>query len=125
MPAGILKITVIEAKNLKDVETFGRNDPYVEVWVDRKHKQKTSVKDNTNTPVWNETLTLAINDGDNSLHVKVLDKDLLDTDKIGEATIPLGDVFNKGTVDSWVKLPKLLGLMSNGEVHLRMVFTRA
>ncbi|KAJ3060524.1 hypothetical protein HK102_009461 [Quaeritorhiza haematococci] len=125
MPAGILKVTVVEAKNLKDEETLGRNDPYVELSVDKKHVQKTSVKQNTNTPVWNETLTLAINEGDNALNVKVLDKDTLDSDKIGEATVPLGDVFTKGNVDTWVKLPKLMGLMSNGEVHLKLHFTRA
>lgn len=58
------------------------------------------------------------------LHIKVYDCDgPVDRDSIGEAKIKLETVKATGQFDEWVKLPRLFGLKSNGEVHVRMSFT--
>jgi len=59
----------------------------------------------------------------NHIHIKVYDDDgAAGRDAIGSAKIHLNDIKKTGHFDQWVKLPKLFGLSSNGEVHVRMNF---
>ncbi|KAI8982459.1 C2 domain-containing protein [Mycotypha africana] len=122
-PAGTLNVTVIEGRNLKDQDLVGKNDPWVELWVDEKYPQRTRVIDNTNNPVWNQTFTFQLEASrKDKLHLKVLDKDKIGNDTIGEAKFDLDQVFSGQPVDTWVKLPAKLGLTSHGEIHLYVQF---
>lgn len=57
------------------------------------------------------------------LHIKVYDDDgAAGRDSIGSAKIKLDTVKQSGSFDNWVKLPKLMGLKSHGQVHVRMTF---
>lgn len=57
--AGQLTVTIVEARNLKDEDTVGgSNDAFVEVYVDRDYKQRTTTIQNSNNPQWNETFEL-------------------------------------------------------------------
>jgi Ca2+-dependent lipid-binding protein len=57
--AGHLSVTVVEARSLKDEDTFGgSNDAYVEVYIDDDYKQRTATISNSKTPEWNETFQL-------------------------------------------------------------------
>ncbi len=59
----------------------------------------------------------------NHVHLKVYDDDgPAGSDAIGSVKIDLDDVKATGRFDEWVKLPKLFGLSSNGNVHVRMTF---
>lgn len=58
MSEGTLQVTVVEARNLKDEDTIGQNDPYVELYFDDDYKQRTSTQKDTNSPTWNETFNL-------------------------------------------------------------------
>ncbi|KAJ3128111.1 hypothetical protein HK098_005165 [Nowakowskiella sp. JEL0407] len=126
MVVGILHVTVVAARNLKDKDLLGKSDPYVELYVDHHHKQRTQVAGGTLEPVWNESFTFAVN-GEDKLHLKVLDKDILDSDSMGSCTVNLLDIASKGFFDGWVPLPAWFGLSSagNGEVHLKMTFNKA
>jgi Ca2+-dependent lipid-binding protein len=54
-----LQVTIIEGRNLKKKDLFSDNDPYVKIYLDdKKQKQKTRVKNDTKTPVWNESFVL-------------------------------------------------------------------
>ncbi|KAI8139101.1 C2 domain-containing protein [Fennellomyces sp. T-0311] len=124
-PSGILTVNLYEAKDLKSEDLFGKNDPYVELWLDEDYKQKSSEIKNSDNPVWNETFTFNIPQGssDKKLYLKVLDKDLTSSDKIGEAKVNIKDIINSGRkFDEWVKLPAKLGLSSHGEIHLGIDF---
>jgi Ca2+-dependent lipid-binding protein len=125
MTNGTLKVKIIEARNLKDEDVVGQSDVYIEAWLDKDYKQATSTKSGTTNPTWNETLTFNVTGGGNKLHIKVLDKDTLSDDKIGGAEIKLDQVYAGHGFDEWVKLPKLLGLMSNGEVHVNIQFQKS
>jgi Ca2+-dependent lipid-binding protein len=54
----ILEVTVIEGRNLKDKNIFGKNDLFIELYLDKDYKQKTTTIKNSNTPVWYETFQL-------------------------------------------------------------------
>jgi len=57
--------------------------------------------------------------GDDTLHVKVYDEDVIGKDAIGSAKVSLKKIQQSGgQLDEWVKLPAHLGLGSHGEVHL-------
>jgi Ca2+-dependent lipid-binding protein len=54
-----LQVTVVEARNLKQKDTFSESDGYVKVYLDDKNqKQKSKTKQNSNNPTWNESLVL-------------------------------------------------------------------
>ncbi len=54
-----LQITVVEARNLEQKDTFSENDVYVQIYLDdKKQQQKTKTKQNSNNPMWNESLVL-------------------------------------------------------------------
>ncbi len=62
--------------------------------------------------------------GDDTLHVKVYDDDVVGKDSIGSAKVSLKKIQqNGGQLDEWVKLPAHLGLGSHGEVHLVLQLT--
>jgi Ca2+-dependent lipid-binding protein len=60
MAQGHLRVTIIEAAQLDDKDKTDFNDPYVEVYIDEKHKQKTRALQDTERPVWNETFDLYV-----------------------------------------------------------------
>ncbi|KAG2225520.1 hypothetical protein INT45_010347 [Circinella minor] len=124
-PSGILTVTLCEGKGLKDKDLIGKNDPYVELWLDDNYKQRSSNISGTNNPVWNETFSFNITKSshDKKLYLKVYDKDLVGCDKIGDTKFDLKDVYSGKEFDGWVSLPAKLGLTSHGELHLKINFT--
>ncbi|ORE09523.1 hypothetical protein BCV72DRAFT_61886 [Rhizopus microsporus var. microsporus] len=124
-PRGVLTVNLIEARNLHKEDTAGHNDPYVELWLDEDYKQRSEVVKNTENPVWNQTFTFNIDEGSSKhkLYFKVIDKDVVDSDKIGSTHLDLTDIFKGTPTDTWVNLPAKLGLSSHGELHVTVQFT--
>jgi Ca2+-dependent lipid-binding protein len=123
-PRGVLTVRLIEGRNLHKEDTFGHNDSFIELWLDKDYKQKSDVVKNSENPVWNQEFTFNIDEGSSKhkLYFKVLDKDIADSDKIGEADLDFTKVLKGQPVDTWVKLPALLGLSSHGEIHFDLSF---
>ncbi|RIA90264.1 C2 domain-containing protein [Glomus cerebriforme] len=123
MTQGILKVTVVEARNLKDEDLIGKSDPYVKLILDKHNFQSTKPKNEDLNPTYNEYFIFNIN-GQKKLEVQVWDKDTFgDDDLIGEDNIKLSEVFSRGYVDIWVNLTKgKLGFRSKGELHLILEF---
>ncbi|CAF3894171.1 unnamed protein product [Rotaria magnacalcarata] len=122
MPEGTLEVIVIEGQNLKDRDVVGQNDAYIEIYTDKKYKQRTKTISNTNNPTWNERFTFNIHKGDDTIHFDVYDADVVGRDSIGNCKVKLKHVFDDGKFDEWVKLPTMLGLASNGQIHVVMNF---
>ncbi|CAO3615608.1 unnamed protein product [Cunninghamella echinulata] len=116
-----IAVTIVSAKDLHR-EDIIKNDPFVEAWFDEDYKQRTSVIKSTNQPEWNETLTFNIPEGsrDHKLRLKVLDKDLIGTDKIGEGKLDIKPLLVGETevMREEVNLPAKLGLTSHGTVNV-------
>ena len=59
MSNGTLKVTILEARHLKDKDIVGgKDDAYVELYLDKNHKQRTTTIKDSNNPIWNETFIL-------------------------------------------------------------------
>ncbi|CAF1024076.1 unnamed protein product [Adineta ricciae] len=123
MVPGVLEVTIVEGRSLKNCAFFGENDAYVEVYTEKKYKQRTRTIKNSNNPVWNEQLRFNIHKGDDTIHFDVYDADLIGRDTIGKCKIRLKQVFDDGEFDQWIKLPAHFGLSSRGEIHVMMTFT--
>ncbi|CAF1054274.1 unnamed protein product [Didymodactylos carnosus] len=143
MSAGQLSVTVVQAEGLHDKDTIGKNDAYVELYLDKDYKQRTSTKNNSNSPTWNETFILYVNSfrkikklmysrilifsnvqaGQHTLHLHVYDDDIGDRDSIGSVKIDLRPIMEGAAFDQWVKLPAHFGLGSHGKVRVIMTFT--
>ena len=145
MAQGRLRVTVVEAAKLTDKDKTDFNDPYVELYIDEKKKHKTRTLQDAERPVWNETfdlyvsecLVLAIRTGDvctifsdlwpshEYLYINLFDEDEgKKDDRIGSTKVSLDKVIEKGQVDEWIKLPGFLGFGSNGDLRIRMSFTK-
>jgi Ca2+-dependent lipid-binding protein len=123
MSKGVLEVTIVEGRSLKNCDIIGENDAYVEVYMDRKYKQRTATIKNSNNPVWNEELRFNVHKGDNTIHFDVYDADFIGRDTIGKTKIKLKHVIENGEFDEWIKLPTHFGLSSRGEIHVIMNFT--
>jgi len=55
---GTLEVTIVEGRNLKDQDIIGKNDAYVEVYLDKNYKQRTTIINDTDNPTWNQRFTL-------------------------------------------------------------------
>ncbi|CAF0949536.1 unnamed protein product [Adineta steineri] len=122
MPNGTLEVIIAEGRSLKDCDIIGQNDAYVEIYLDKKYKQRTKIIKNSNNPVWNERFTFNIHKGDDTIHFAVYDDDVVGRDSIGNGKVKLKHVFDDNRFDEWVKLPAHLGLSSHGEIHVIMNF---
>lgn len=73
-----LVVKIIEAANLVPTDVDGLSDPYCKMWIngDREAMKKTSVKEHTLNPEWNETFTFGLKDLQSDvLRVEIWDED--------------------------------------------------
>ena len=55
---GTLKVTIIEGRDLKDKDFLRKDDAYIEIYLDKDNRQKTTTIKDTDNPTWNETFIL-------------------------------------------------------------------
>ncbi|KMZ76118.1 putative Calcium lipid binding protein [Zostera marina] len=89
-PQGMLKVTVIKASSLKNMEFIGKSDPYVCFYIRPKCKESTKVIDNNINPEWNEEFYLTVEDKETQfVTFEVLDEDVGQDKRLGIAKLPL------------------------------------
>jgi Ca2+-dependent lipid-binding protein len=123
-PEGVLTVQLIEARQLHSEDFFGKNDPFVELYLDKKFKQRSTTIPKEDNPVWNQTFSFNIEKGSSAhkLYYDVQDKDMVGSDTIGEGSVKFSDAFDGKAVDVWGNLPAKLGLTSHGELHFYITF---
>jgi hypothetical protein len=91
---GTLILHIHYAEHLMDVQTFGKQDPYVVVKC-AKEKHKTRVCENGGrNPNWEMSFCFNLDGRDESLHFKVKDKEPTKDRMIGRADIPLRQILH-------------------------------
>ncbi|KAL1543460.1 calcium-dependent lipid-binding protein-like [Salvia divinorum] len=89
-PVGLLKVTIVKANDLKNMELIGKSDPYVTVHIRPLFKVKTKVVNNNLNPTWNQTFNLIAEDKETqSLILEVFDQDIGQDKRLGIAKMPL------------------------------------
>uniref|UniRef100_A0A8C1HDI7 Multiple C2 domains, transmembrane 2a n=1 Tax=Cyprinus carpio carpio TaxID=630221 RepID=A0A8C1HDI7_CYPCA len=85
----LLTINLKEGKNLVIRDRSGTSDPFVKFKLDGKNIYKSKVVNKNLNPIWNESFSFPVRDLDQTLHLKVYDRDLRSNDFMGSSSFPL------------------------------------
>lgn len=119
---GQLYVKLNKATKLTNKDLFGKSDPFIEMWLEKAYKQRS--KDTKGlSPTFDETFSFYVRPGQNTLNIRVVDRDTFSNDKIGETSISLSNVMATGSEGPKdYKLPKWLGFSDNGSVNMQLQF---
>lgn len=97
-PVGVVRLHIIEAKELTNVELLRKSDPYVKVKVGRTRVGVTQAIENTLDPEWRETFYGIAYSAETLLSLELYDFNEIQKDKwLGKVAIPL-DMLVKGSL---------------------------
>ncbi|OVA05933.1 C2 calcium-dependent membrane targeting [Macleaya cordata] len=134
MTRGILEVLLVDACDLRNMDFFGKMDPYVLIHYGNQMRKSTIAREQGRAPVWNQKFTFDVEYKEHQqykLNFVIMDKDTFSKDDyVGEATIYVTDVVSlgveKGT--SELKPAKYRVVLHNkkyyGEIRVGISFTR-
>ncbi|KAA0714927.1 Multiple C2 and transmembrane domain-containing protein 2 [Triplophysa tibetana] len=85
----LLTIHLKEGRNLVIRDRSGTSDPFVKFKLDGKNVYKSKVLNKNLNPIWNESFSFPIRDLDQTVHVKVYDRDLRSNDFMGSGSFAI------------------------------------
>eukprot|EP00741_Cyanophora_paradoxa_P007110 tig00001093_g6881.t1 len=122
---GVIVARVLEARGLKDADTFGKSDPYAVLKLGAKTKRTKTIPNNLN-PVWNEELALDFKEGvdETELHLQIWDEDVgMRDDFLGQMRLPVQALIGGQPLDQWFPLASIDGRApAQGQVHVVLQF---
>ncbi|RZB40137.1 extended synaptotagmin-2, partial [Asbolus verrucosus] len=114
---GILRVHVVEAKNLVNKDIIGKSDPYTVLSIGSV-KVETHVIQNSLNPKW-DFWTEFEAESNSELRIQVWDQDEGSKDEpLGHAIIDISKVADKGEDDLWIKLQDVV----QGTIHIRLTW---
>ncbi len=121
MEGSILTVHVVEARDLKPMTINGTADPYIVIQVEGQ-KIESNFKKSTLNPVWNESYTFEIRNGNEKMKLIVMDKDTFGNDEFqGECYIDLDTLRDQMKHDMWYELcEKDRDIIFQGRVRLML-----
>jgi len=99
MPKGRLTITALRASGLKNSQTFGKQDPYLDVRVGRINYRGKTITDGGVNPVFNQKYEFAITDEDKAIIAVWNSNSINSDDHLGDVSFSLDPVFQAGHQD--------------------------
>ncbi|XP_061579912.1 extended synaptotagmin-3 [Cololabis saira] len=122
LPRGVVRVHVLEAKELVAKDTFmmglvkGKSDPYVTLRVGNRHHKTRTIKESLD-PTWNEVYEFVVHEAPGQeLEVELYDEDTDKDDFLGRYHLDLGEVKKDKEMDKWFCLEGV----QHGEVHLKL-----
>ncbi|XP_056334371.1 multiple C2 and transmembrane domain-containing protein 2 isoform X2 [Danio aesculapii] len=117
----LLTINLKEGRNLVVRDRSGTSDPFIKFKLDGKHIYKSKVVNKNLNPTWNESFSLPVRDLDQTLHLKVYDRDLRSNDFMGSSSFPL----NKLELDRMVLMTLSLEDPNSEESDMGVIIIEA
>lgn len=116
-----IKISLLEARDLRPMDYNGKSDPYCILSIDGKHRQVSSYKPNTLDPVWNEDFFLPVTSKEETVKIEVMDKDSFGSDDLeGIVHISVKELLHQENIDDWLGLKRPTGEEEMGFLRLRI-----
>ncbi|CCE62444.1 hypothetical protein TPHA_0C02910 [Tetrapisispora phaffii CBS 4417] len=104
-PIGVVRIFINKAWDLKNLETIGKIDPYVNVLVNGVPKGRTPEIEQTLSPVWNTAIYVAVTSPNQRITLDCMDVETADTDRsVGKVDLKVLDLFQKDENDKYMKI---------------------
>ncbi|ETO11887.1 hypothetical protein RFI_25489 [Reticulomyxa filosa] len=117
---GVLKVEIIEARNLMTKDVFGIPDTVCKLWIRSELKKTTKKKSNTVNPVWQEKFEFTVTDiSTESLFVSVQSANCsTNDDPLGDVVISLRDIKADTIEQTWHSLQNV----ARGMVHISLQY---
>lgn len=117
-PIGVMRIHFKSAKELRNLETVGKSDPYGRVLLNGIEKAKTVVFNNDLNPKWDEVLYVPVHNSREMLTLEVMDSEKLGSDRsLGAFDLPLANYIkeddNGAFLEHSAKVDRSEGLVLN------------
>lgn len=123
MPEGTLEVELLQAHELKDVETFGKSDPYALLSCGLQKQRSRTIHEGGSNPVWNQSFLFEIPDGISELDIALYDQERHGKDEaMGTLAIPLTKVYTERQVPPAKHKVQLPDGKFRGELELRLKF---
>ncbi|KAL6453234.1 TCB1 Tricalbin-1 [Candida maltosa Xu316] len=95
-PIGAVRVGVLNAEDLRNLETIGKVDPYVRLLVNGFERARTSAIESTLNPTWNEIHYLTVSSPNQKLTIEVMDVEAHSPDRtLGSFDVKLSDLIQK------------------------------
>ncbi|KAL1596613.1 Tricalbin-2 [Paraconiothyrium brasiliense] len=102
-PIGVMRLHFKNARDLRNVETMGKSDPYVRVLLSGVEKGRTVTFKNNLNPDWDEVIYVPIHTQREKLTVEVMDEEHLGKDRsLGHIELTAGDFVHQGDDGQWL-----------------------
>jgi Ca2+-dependent lipid-binding protein len=96
MPIGVLRLHFQNARDLRNVETMGKSDPYVRVLLSSIEKGRTVTFKNNLNPDWDEVIYVAMHSTREKLLLEVMDEETLGKDRsLGHVELAASDYIHQ------------------------------
>lgn len=97
---GSFKITVVKARLTRDVESFGKMDPYAKVTYESK-SYVTDVQDDVGkNPVWNKMFSFDVFNNKSVINIQVFDEGTISDTLIGGMDLPLKSLISNDSSET-------------------------
>ncbi|XP_041110636.1 extended synaptotagmin-2-like [Polyodon spathula] len=117
MPMGIVRIFLIEAKELMRSDLCDESDAYTVIHLGEQTWRSTTIF-NSQNPQWNEIFEAAVHEANGQiLEIAIYDKDnVKKDDSLGRLCVELSEVYSEKCIDRWFQLSHA----KTGSIHLMM-----
>lgn len=103
-PIGAVRVFISKAEGLRNLEKFGKIDPYARVLVNGIPRGRTDVRESTLNPVWNQGIYVAVTSPNQRITLECLDVETVGADRtLGKFNIDVANMFQKGNDDKYVE----------------------
>ncbi|KAL3521108.1 hypothetical protein ACH5RR_019257 [Cinchona calisaya] len=134
MTIGIMEVTLVGARGLKDTDFFGKIDPYVLIQYKGQERKSSIARGQGSSPVWNEKFSFraeypgAVDQY--KLILKIMDHDTFSSDEyLGQSTIYLKELLELGVENGKAEIhPRKYSIVAgdqtySGEIQVGITFT--
>ena len=113
-PIGVMRIHLQNARDLRNVETIGKSDPYARVLLSGLEKGRTVTFQNNLNPDWDEVMYVPMHTTNERLTLEVMDEESLGKDRsLGQIEVRASDYIREGA-DGGYEIHDKKVAMSNG-----------
>lgn len=101
-PLGVIRVFLQKAENVRNLEKFGKVDPYMKVLVNGISKGRSDYKDATLFPVWNQSIYVAITSPNQRVTLECMDMETANRDRtLGKFDVDIQSLFEKDNNDHY------------------------
>jgi Ca2+-dependent lipid-binding protein len=101
-PIGVMRLYFKNARNLRNVESIGKSDPYARVLLSGVQKGRTVTWKNNLNPDWDEVIYVPVHSAREKLTVEVMDEENMGKDRaLGHFEVGLADYIFKDEDGNW------------------------